>query len=79
MKSDILSFICDKHTFFQNTFPKNYEEYKTAVDIGLPLMLVNKLLIEKKEKILEIKLKSNFSNDKRIPKELLSSLTIVRN
>jgi DNA-binding MarR family transcriptional regulator len=52
MTSDILSFIGDKHTFFQNSFPKNYEEYKTAVDIGLPLMLVNKLLIEKKEKIL---------------------------
>ncbi|MDY0327742.1 MAG: MarR family transcriptional regulator [Arcobacteraceae bacterium] len=55
MTNDILSFLGDKHKFLQNTFPEHYKEYKSAVDIGLPLMLINKLLIEKKEKILASK------------------------
>jgi DNA-binding MarR family transcriptional regulator len=55
MTNDILSFIEDKHKFLQTVLPQHYEKYKTVVDIGLPLMLVNKLITEAKEKLFNTK------------------------
>jgi len=55
MKQDMLAFIEEKHRFLENNFSKDYKEFKTVVDIGLPLMLVNKLFSEKKEKIFSTK------------------------
>lgn len=55
MKSDILSFIEEKHKFLQERLPEHYDKYKTVVDVGLPLMLVNKILTEQKEKIFNSK------------------------
>ena len=55
MKQDMLAFIEEKHRFLENNFSEDYKEFKTVVDIGLPLMLVNKLFSEKKEKIFSTK------------------------
>lgn len=55
MKSDILSFIEEKHKFLQERLPEHYDKYKTVVDVGLPLMLVNKILTEQKEKLFNSK------------------------
>jgi len=51
MKQDMLAFIEEKHRFLENNLSEHYQQYKTVVDIGLPLMLVNKLFSERKEKI----------------------------
>ncbi|MDY0364355.1 MAG: MarR family transcriptional regulator [Arcobacter butzleri] len=50
-KHNVLGFIDSKHKFLQKTLPDLHEKYKFVVDIGLPLMLVNKLLSEQKEKV----------------------------
>lgn len=50
----MLAFIEEKHRFFENNL-EHYQQYKCVVDIGLPLMLVNKLFSEKKEKIFSTK------------------------
>ncbi|MDY0403479.1 MarR family transcriptional regulator [Sulfurovum sp.] len=47
----MLAFIEEKHRFLENNLSEHYQQYKTVVDIGLPLMLVNKLFSERKEKI----------------------------
>lgn len=51
MKKDMLAFIDEKHKFLENSMQEHYRHYKTVVDIGLPLMLVNKLFNEKKDRI----------------------------
>ena len=55
MKQDMLAFIEEKHRFLENNLSEHYQQYKTVVDIGLPLMLVNKLFSERKEKIFSTK------------------------
>jgi DNA-binding MarR family transcriptional regulator len=55
MKQDMLAFIEEKHRFLENNFSEHYQQFKTVVDIGLPLMLVNKLFSERKEKIFSTK------------------------
>lgn len=55
MKQDMLAFIEEKHRFFENNLSEHYQQYKAVVDIGLPLMLVNKLFTERKEKIFSTK------------------------
>ncbi|HEY9189552.1 MAG TPA: MarR family transcriptional regulator [Sulfurovum sp.] len=55
MKQDMLAFIEEKHRFLENNFSEDYKQFKTVVDIGLPLMLVNKLFSERKEKIFSTK------------------------
>ena len=55
MKQDMLAFIEEKHRFLENNFSEHYQQLKTVVDIGLPLMLVNKLFSERKEKIFSTK------------------------
>ncbi len=51
MNDGVLDFIEDKHKFLRKALPQHYEKYKSVIDIGLPLMLINKLFIEKKEKL----------------------------
>ncbi|MDD2452082.1 MAG: MarR family transcriptional regulator [Sulfurovum sp.] len=51
----MLAFIEEKHRFLENNLSEHYQQYKTVVDIGLPLMLVNKLFSERKEKIFSTK------------------------
>ncbi len=55
MREDILVFIEEKHACLEDKLHDQYHQYKTVVDIGLPLMLVNKLFNERKEKIFTTK------------------------
>lgn len=55
MGKDMLAFIEEKHKFLENNLQDHYHQYKTVVDIGLPLMLVNKLFNERKEKVFATK------------------------
>ncbi|MDD2399536.1 MAG: MarR family transcriptional regulator [Sulfurovum sp.] len=55
MKKDMLAFLEEKHKFLENNLYEHYHQYKTVVDIGLPLMLVNKLFNERKEKVFTTK------------------------
>lgn len=55
MKQDMLSFIEEKHIFFENNTSGRYTQYKTLLDFGLPMLLVNKLLSERKEKLFSTK------------------------
>lgn len=47
----MLAFIEEKHKFFEENLPGQYPGYKALLNIGLPLVLVNKLVSEKKEKM----------------------------
>lgn len=51
MKSDILSFIEEKQKLLQDMVFEDQTDCRITTGIALPLMLVNKVLTEKKEKI----------------------------
>ncbi len=51
MKSDILSLIEEKQKLLQDMVFKDQTDCRITTGIALPLMLVNKILTEKKEKI----------------------------
>lgn len=55
MKQDMLAFIEEKRRFFKENLAEQYPDSTLLVNIGLPLVLVNKLVSEKKEKMFSTK------------------------
>ncbi|MBD3790747.1 MAG: MarR family transcriptional regulator [Campylobacterales bacterium] len=51
----MLAFIEEKRRFFEENLADQYPDSKMLVNIGLPLVLVNKLFSEKKEKMFSAK------------------------
>jgi DNA-binding MarR family transcriptional regulator len=55
MKQDMLAFIEEKRRFFEENLADQYPDSIMLVNIGLPLVLINKLCSEKKEKMFSAK------------------------
>lgn len=55
MKQDMLAFIEEKRRFFEENLADQYPDSVMLVNIGLPLVLINKLCSEKKEKMFSAK------------------------